>query len=351
MRIIDANLNRASEGLRFLEDVARFLLNDAALSEQLKTSRHGLARESRALGVQLLSQRDSEGDVGAELPGEAEQDLAGLVMANAKRAEESLRVIAELAKLPELRPKLNTAVFEELRFSLYTLERNLVSRVLRRDKTKRLSGLYVILDRQALAGRDMVAVAGQVVEGGARIVQLRDKQSSKSELLATAQAVKALCEQSNVLFIVNDYVDLAVAADADGVHTGQKDLPLPVVRRQMPIDKIAGCSVNTVTEALKARDEGADYIAVGSMFPTSTKEGAIVVGIERLKQVREAVSIPLAAIGGINEDNIGQVLAAGAASVAVVSAALGREDIRGAVRRLVERIESLLNDRQGNPKS
>jgi thiamine-phosphate pyrophosphorylase len=343
MRIIDANLNRASEGLRFMEDVARFLLNDAALSEQLKTARHGLAREARALGVQLLSQRDSEGDVGAELCGEAEQDLGGLVSANAKRAEESLRVMAELAKLPELRPKLNTAVFEGLRFSLYTLERSLVSRVLRRDKTKRLSGLYVILDRQALAGRDMVAVAGQVVEGGGRVVQLRDKQSSRSELLAAAQAVKALCEQSNVLFIVNDYVDVALAADADGVHTGQKDLPLPVVRRLMPIDKIAGCSVNTVAEAVKARDEGADYIAVGAMFPTRTKEAAIVVGIERLKQVREAVSTALVAIGGIDEDNIGQVLAAGADSAAVVSAALGTEDVRGAVRRLVERVASLRN--------
>lgn len=351
MRIIDANLNRASEGLRFLEDVARFLLNDAALSQQLKAARHSLAREARALGVQLLSQRDSEGDVGAELPGEAEQDLAGLVTANAKRAQESLRVIAELAKLPELHPRLNAARFEELRFSLYTLERSLASRVLRQDKLRRLSGLYVILDRQALAGRDIVEAARQVVEGGARVIQLRDKQSSKSELLATAQAVKALCRESEVLLIVNDYHDLAVAADADGVHTGQKDLPLPVVRRQMPIDKIAGCSVNTVAEALKARDEGADYIAVGSMFPTSTKEGAIVVGIERLKQVREAVNTPLVAIGGINEDNIGQVLAAGAASVAVVSAALGREDIRGAVRRLVERVDSLLNDRQGNPKS
>ena len=344
LRIIDANLNRASEGLRFLEDIARFLLNDAEISQQLRAMRHNLAQEVKPLGVKLLSRRDSERDVGATLvsqyplEGEAQQDLPGLIAANAKRAEESLRVIAELAKMPEVGPVLNSARFEQLRFSVYALERRLTARILRRDKMARLTGLYVILDRQALAGRDELDAAEQVIQGGARAVQLRDKQGSKGQLWSIAEKLKAQCGRSGVLFIIDDYLDLALAVDADGLHIGQKDLPLSVVRRQLPIDRIVGCSVNTVSQAIEAEKEGADYVAVGSIFPTITKQGATVVGVETLKQVRKAVSTPLVAIGGINEDNIRQVVAAGADSVAVISAVLGKEDIRGAVQQLVERI-------------
>jgi len=209
---------------------------------------------------------------------------------------------------------------------------------LRRDKIKQLTGLYVILDRQALAGRDELDAAEQVIQGGARVIQLRDKEGSKGGLWPIAQKLKALCGRSGVLFIINDYLDLALAVDADGLHIGQKDLPLSVVRSQLPIDRIVGLSVTTVSQAVKAQKEGADYIAVGSIFSTIMKQGAAVVGVETLKQVRKVVSSPLVAIGGINEDNIGQVVAAGADSVAVISAVLGKEDVRGAVQQLVARM-------------
>jgi thiamine-phosphate pyrophosphorylase len=138
---------------------------------------------------------------------------------------------------------------------------------------------------------------------------------------------------------MNDYLDLALAVDADGLHIGQEDLPLPVVRTQLPIDKIVGCSVTTVSQATKAQNEGADYIAVGSMFPTATKREAIVVGVEMLKELKQAVSAPLVAIGGINQNNIGEVIAAGADAVAVISAALGEKNVKGAVRKLVAEME------------
>jgi len=345
--MIDANLNRSSEGLRVLEDVARFLLNDAELSQRLRTLRHNLARETQSLNVGLLSQRDSEHDVGhlhlqdKGLIMEATplRDFLDLVTANAKRAEESLRVIEELARLPELNSMLNSARFEQTRFALYTLERDLISRISRRDKIERMAGLYVILDRQFVAGRDELDIAGQVIQGGATVIQLRDKQSKKGEMLPVAQKLRGLCGQAGVLFIVNDYLDLALAVDADGLHVGQEDLPLVVVRRELPIDRIVGCSVTTVSQATRAQNEGADYIAVGSVFPTTTKKEATVVGVDMLKELKRAVSIPLVAIGGINQSNVSEVVAAGACAVAVISAVLGEKDVKGAVQKLMAKID------------
>ncbi len=342
LRIVDANLNRLSEGLRFLEDVARFLLNDATLSQQLKTMRHNLAEVTKPLTAKLLSQRSSEHDVGISKENvsyeqeakHTQQDLPGVITANAKRAEESFRVLEELAKLPEINPMLDSVRFERLRFTLYTLEQKLLSKILRRDKINQLSGLYVILDRQVLAGRDELDIASQIIRGGAKIIQLRDKQGNRGKLLPLAQKLKDICTESGVLFIINDYLDLALAVDADGLHIGQEDLPLPVIRRELPIDKVVGCSVTTVSQAIKAQDEGVDYISVGSIFPTTTKKEATVVGVDMLKEIRQSVSSPLVAIGGINEDNISQAMAAGADSIAVISAILGEEDIKGAVQRL-----------------
>ncbi len=350
LRMIDANLNRSSEGLRVLEDVARFFLNNAELSQRLRTLRHDLARETKSLSVGLLSQRDSEHDVGHPHPippkerelnmkTTSPQGLLDLVTANAKRVEESLRVVEELAKLPELSAMLNSASFEQTRFALYTLEQDLISRISRRDKSERISGLYVILDRQFLAGRDELGMAGQVIEGGARVIQLRDKQSKKRELLLVAQKLRELCSQAGVLFIINDYLDLAMVVDADGLHIGQEDLPLPVVRKELPLDKIVGCSVTTTIQATKAQNEEADYIAVGSIFPTKTKREATVVGVDILKELKRIVSTPLVAIGGINQNNVGEVVSAGADAVAVISAVLGEKDVRRAVQKLVEKMD------------
>jgi len=371
LRIVDANLNRSVEGLRVLEDVARFVLNDATLSQQLRSTRHSLAEVGESLGIILLEERDSKHDVGREnviarppsvianrpsviasrrrsnLSRQSYPDLASLVGANANRVEESLRVLEELAKLGELSSKLDAAKFEKVRFRLYSVEKEMVSRLTRQDKLKELTGLYVIVDRQVLGSRDELEVAREVIQGGAKVIQLRDKQRSMVELLPVAERLKELCLKAGILFIINDYLDLALAVDADGLHIGYGDLPVHVARRELPAAKIIGSSVTTVSRAIEAGDEGADYISVGSMFPTESKEGAIVVGLDMLKQVREAVSSPVVAIGGIDKSNVGEVIAAGADCVAVISAVLCTPDVKKATKGLVSEIRKARRKCQG----
>lgn len=340
LRIIDANLNRIGEGLRVLEEIARLTLNDTVLTQQLKNLRHEMVKVGAELPPRLLQARDAADDVGADLevPGEERQrDIQAIIAANARRVQESLRVMEELARTPGL--DLDTEKYRRARFSLYTVEKRLLSRMLRQDRIKRLAGLYVIVDTAVLKGRSHTDIATQVIRGGAKIIQLRDKEHSQKELLAMAQEMKNLCAEQDVLFIVNDYLDIALAVDADGLHLGPDDLPIAIARRLLPIDKILGGSARTVDRATVAQSEGADYIGVGAMYPTATKERAEVVGPGRLKEIRQSVALPLAAIGGINEDNVREVIKAGASAVVVISAVLEAEDVAGATRQLVEIIK------------
>ena len=339
LRIIDANCNRIGEGLRFLEDIARFILNDATLSNQLKAMRHSLVKSLGQLSRAMLSERNSRADVGFGTQLGQHQDLASLVTANAKRVEQALRVIEELAKLPDLSTKLHSKDFEQARFNLYALERVIVSRLIRRQKIEQLTGLYVIIDTQVLGLKCEIDAARKAINGGAKVIQLRDKNHSKSEILAIAQKLKDSCCKSNILFIVNDHLDIALACEADGLHIGQDDLPLSVVREELPIDKIVGLSATTLAQAQKAEAEGADYVAVGSIFPSPTKASATVVGLERLHQIKQTISIPVVAIGGINRENIVEVMAAGADSAAVISAVLNQRNVEASTRQLVKEIE------------
>lgn len=346
LRIIDASLNRVGEGLRLLEEIARFLLNDAALTQQLKTMRHELIRGDRSFHQQLLQSRNSEGDVGVDIkvPGEEkERELPTVLVANARRVQESLRALEELAKVPGTIAKLDPEKFKQARFNLYTIEQKLLSKLLRQDKLEHISGLYVIIDTQALKGRRHIEVASQVIRGGARVIQLRDKTLSKRELLPIAQQLKNLCAEYGVLFIMNDFLDVALDTDADGLHLGQEDLPVKVARKLLPLGKIIGCSTTTVEQAVTAQSDGADYIAVGAIYPTSSKTLTItpaqVVGLETLRQVRQAVTLPLVAIGGITKDNASEVVTAGADSVAIINAVLGAKSPEDASRQIVDSLE------------
>ena len=208
----------------------------------------------------------------------------------------------------------------------------------------KLRGLYVIIDPAVApgpstalrTGRDELEVARAALDGGARLIQLRDKAREKGLQLPVAEALRALCRERGALFIVNDHVDLALAAGADGVHVGQKDLPVAAVRRLAP-EMVIGCSTNNAEEARRAQADGADYVSVGRLFPTGSKDDTRPATAETLRAVKAAVSLPVCAIGGINESNIDAVIAAGADMAAVIGAVVAAPDVREAARRLAAR--------------
>jgi thiamine-phosphate pyrophosphorylase len=202
------------------------------------------------------------------------------------------------------------------------------------------SPLYVILDRQASGGRRLDELLDAVLAGGCRLVQLREKTMPLAGLLPIAQALRRRCREAGALFIVNDRVDLALAVEADGAHVGQDDLSAREARRLLPPPMILGVSTHNPDQARRARDDGADYVAVGSMFPTGSKIGFELVGPELLRRVRADIPVPLVAIGGITRDNVGQVIEAGADAVAVISAIGSARDPAAAVRGFLETIRS-----------
>jgi thiamine-phosphate pyrophosphorylase len=198
--------------------------------------------------------------------------------------------------------------------------------------------LYVILDRGAGGGRDLGQLLDAVLAGGCRVVQLREKTMPLSDLYPVARALQRRCREAGCLFIINDRVDLALAVDADGVHVGQDDLPAREARSLLRSGMILGVSTHDEGQARRARDDGADYVAVGSMYPTGSKPGFRLVGPDLLRLVRLEIPVPLVAIGGITVDNVAEVIRAGADAVAVISAVCAAADPAAATRRFLETI-------------
>lgn len=186
--------------------------------------------------------------------------------------------------------------------------------------------LYLVTDRDCLGGKDFVATVEQALRGGATVVQVREKNLSTLEFFQVTSRIKSVTDKYGVPLIVNDRADIALAVDAAGLHIGQEDLPLAVARRLLGPDKIIGVSASTLEEALLAQEQGADYLGVGAVFPTNTKDDADSVSLAALKSIKEQVRIPVVAIGGINRSNVQPVMETGIAGVAVVSAVIAAQD-------------------------
>jgi thiamine-phosphate pyrophosphorylase len=200
--------------------------------------------------------------------------------------------------------------------------------------------LYVILDRTAARGRDLTEILESTIAGGCRMVQLREKEWPSGRLLALAERLRARCREAHVTFVVNDRLDLALALAADGVHLGQEDLPPRVARPILRPGMLLGVSTHSVEQARTAQAAGADYVAVGAMFPTATKPDFELVGPDLVRKLRAEIRVPLIGIGGLTPDNVGDVIRAGAAGVAVISAVCAADDPERATRRFVEAIRA-----------
>ncbi|MBD3180797.1 thiamine phosphate synthase [Candidatus Poribacteria bacterium] len=194
--------------------------------------------------------------------------------------------------------------------------------------------LYVLTALNLSKGRQNDFIVKEAIAGGADVIQLWDKELTAKERLEEAIKIRNITRENNVPLLINDRVDLAMAADADGVHLGQDDLPLKYARRLLGDNKIIGISIQTLEQALKAENEGADYIAVSAIFSTPTKPDAVPLGLDFIGNIKENVSIPVITIGGIKKDNVSMIAKAGADCIAVVSAVVAADNVKMAAKEL-----------------
>ncbi len=202
--------------------------------------------------------------------------------------------------------------------------------------------LYAVTDRHWLKEQTLYAQVEEAIAGGATFVQLREKQMDEADVLQEAKEIQALCRAHHIPFVINDHVEIAKAIQADGVHVGQSDMEALDVRRLLGEEAIIGVSAETVEQALLAQAHGADYLGVGAVFPTGSKDDAADVSMETLRAICEAVDIPVIAIGGISEDNVGQLAGSGICGIAVISAIFAQENIRDAAARLKQKTAAML---------
>jgi thiamine-phosphate pyrophosphorylase len=315
-RILDANLDRAREGLRIIEEWCRFGLNSADLAGECKQLRQELAFWHTA---ELRSARDTPADPGTELTHPQEEQRSGLqqlLEANFCRVEEALRVLEEYGKVYD--PNMGKA-FKQMRYRVYTLESDLLA--YRRYQQLLRSQLYLVT-----SGRDnLLGVVEAALQGGLTLVQYRDKTSDDAVKLDNVRKLCELCHRYDALLIVNDRVDLAIAADADGVHLGQQDLPVAEARKLLGPGRTIGRSTTNAQEMQRAIEEGADYIGVGPVYSTPTKPDKQAAGLDYVRYAAAKSPIPWFAIGGIDINNLDQVLNAGASRVAVVRSIMEAE--------------------------
>lgn len=326
--MLDANANRAVEGFRVAEDVLRFYCDDGRLFREIRDLRHQIrATAARLPGgdAALLDGRDSAADVGGAIKPRDKKDIAGMLRSNLRRAQEALRVLEETSA--PLSAHCSQA-FAKIRFKTYTLEKEIASAMKKIDRKMKTFPkapfVYIIGGADDFAER-RGAYLRAIVAGGAGVIQLREKGLSDLDILKRAEKLKKALKNSDALFFMNDRVDLALAAGADGVHLGDSDLPVSAAQ-QIADGLLIGTSSHSLAQALQAAADGPDYISLGPIFRSPTKPDIRPVGLKTLEKVCCNLHIPVVAIGGINGGNVNQVFEAGASGAAMISSARDSKD-------------------------
>jgi thiamine-phosphate pyrophosphorylase len=338
-RIIDANFNRAREAARAIEEFCRFSLNSAPLTERAKQLRHELSASVGRLDAgRLIASRDTVGDVGVGARVDAQLERGTLedsLTAACKRLSEALRVLTEVIRVDN-QPLAQSV--EKLRYASYTLEKDIVLFSRTSEKYRRVR-LYLVITSQLPA--EVLSLAGKCA-AGADCIQLRAKGVPDDRLFALAVEFVKICRDAGAASVINDRADIAVAAEADGVHLGQNDLPVEQARSLQLAPLIIGKSTHSLDQLRAACQENPTYVALGPVFATGTKPDVPAVGLGYVTQAQSILAdtgVGHVAIGGITLYNVEDVLKAGARTIAVCAAVMKAADPAAACRALKEKIE------------
>lgn len=340
-RILDAAANRVGEGLRTMEEWARFGLDDAALSASFKTLRHDFASVISGIARhKLLMSRDTVDDVGTAIGTAAEYSRSNhrdVIAAAAGRTGQSLRVLEEYSKTisGELAGQI-----EQIRYRFYTASAQL-ELLLAPPARKQLihtARFYVLIE--SMDSDDLFAShVRSLCEVGVDVLQIRDPNASDRQLIERGKLAAEITDSYDTLMIMNDRVDLALAANCDGVHVGQDELPLRDARAIAGDDILIGVSTHNVDQAIAAEQDGADYIGCGPVFPGRTKSFDDFPGLGFIRSVAPEITVPAFAIGGIDETNLNDVIDAGIRRVAVTGAIRDSESPSGTAKRIKAMLE------------
>lgn len=340
-RIIDANFNRAREAIRVIEEFCRFALNSVQLTERAKQIRHEISKAiSKLDAVLLISSRDTLDDVGIGRTVDNQfvrGELLDCFTAGCKRLTEALRALAEMTQTLD---RSVAEALEKLRYSAYTLEKDIVTYADTIERFKRVK-LYIIITSNLPT--EVISLTYKCVDGGADCIQLRVKAVEDDVLFALAVEFVRICKDAGVLSIINDRIDVAVASGADGVHLGQNDLPVEQARKLQFAPLITGKSTHSPMQLRAACQERPTYAALGPVFATTTKPAAPAVGLDYVRQAKEILEgtgIGNVTIGGITLDNVEEVLKAGADAIAVCAAVTKAADPEKACRAFKEKINA-----------
>jgi thiamine-phosphate pyrophosphorylase len=340
-RVFDAASNRAREGLRVVEDYVRFVLDDPMLTRRLKECRHRLAAATRSLDLDgsALAARDTEGDVGTHImtvDERSRENPRAVLAANFRRTEEALRSLEEFAKLSDV---WLAGRFEVLRYDVYTLEKLVLTAV--RARAELAEARLCVLIGGCGTLNELIWILEESLAGGAQVIQLREKRLPDRELRGWATEVRVRTSQARAVFIVNDRPDIAQISGADGVHLGQDDLKVRDAQRVLGLASIIGVSTHDVEQIERASLDGASYLGVGPVFSSRTKEFTELAGLPFVRAVAELTSRPWFAIGGIDTENLSDVLEAGARRIAVGSAVTGASQPKIQVAALRRQLDSI----------
>jgi len=337
-RIIDANLNRATEALRVLEEITRFYLDDKKLSEKLKNIRHDISKVADENYENLLFSRDTVNDVGINIDNPTQRkDILNIFKANIKRLQQSLRTLAEYAQAENM----SFQVFENARYDSYTLEKEMYENLSSKLNKFRLQdkNLYLVTSSDSFENDDdFLDAIASALDGGVKLIQLREKSNDAKRIIKLSKKIRELTSIYDAIFILNDRIDIAQIVEADGVHLGQDDVDIKDARNILGDKMIIGISTHCPNDAKKAAEQGADYIGVGPIFTTPTKPGRTAVTTEYAKWVAKNIDIPWYAIGGIDLENMQEVLDAGAKRIAVVRAIINAESPSNATQEFLKKL-------------